>query len=250
MDNQSKITFKLLTKQGERENNEDNLGMMEKDNTYCFAVADGLGGHDKGEVASELVINECMSFFYAHVNEDTVLQDAIMNSQKKLLELQDEEHAWGKMKTTIVAFVLKGDNARWAHVGDSRLYCFENKRLIKRTLDHSVPQMLASSGQIREKEIRHHADRNRLLRVMGTEWDEPRYELSEPLVLKPNKNYAFLMCTDGFWELITEKEMKKCLKKSQTVEEWILTMEKIVLENGVGTGMDNYTALGVFVERE
>ena len=72
------------------------------------------------------------------------------------------------MKTTVVVLHIKNKNARWAHVGDSRLYFFKNKKLIERTLDHSVPQNLVVCKEIKEKDIRYHADRNRLLRVLGT----------------------------------------------------------------------------------
>ena len=242
------ITYKLFTNVGERDNNEDNLGMMEMDGKFCFVVADGLGGHDKGEVASELVVRETMKYFCEHYSEETFLGDAIQKAQNDLMDLQKQERAVGQMKTTIVALTIEGNKAQWAHVGDTRLYHFEKAKLRGQTLDHSVPQMLASSGQIREKEIRNHPDRNRLLRVMGSEWDNPRYEVSQVCELNVKKQNAFLMCTDGFWELITEKEMSKCLKSASSVDEWISKMADIVAKNGKGTRMDNYTAIGVFVE--
>ena len=94
---------------------------------------------------------------------------------------------------------------QWGHVGDSRLYYFKNGRIVKRTLDHSVPQMLVAAGEIDEKEIRHHPDRNRLVRVMGMEWDEPKYQVSEPMPEEPGQ--AFLLCSDGFWENIEEEQI-------------------------------------------
>ena len=79
-----------------------------------------------------------------------------------------------------------------------------------RTIDHSIPQMLALAGEIKEKEIRRHPDRNKLLRVVGTDWENPQYEISEDV--EKTGGEAFLLCSDGFWENITEKEMVKCLK--------------------------------------
>ena len=105
--------------------------------------------------------------------------------------------------------------------------------------------MLVNRGDIREKDIRHHEDRSRLLRVMGTEWDAPKYQVVEGISL--TKRSSFLLCSDGFWELIDEKMMCKLLKKSATPEEWLKNIEKIVLENGRGSNMDNYSAIAVFV---
>ena len=103
--------------------------------------------------------------------------------------------------------------------------------------------MLALAGDIKEKDIRRHSDRNMLLKVIGTEWDEPQYELEPPMELK--KETAFLLCTDGFWDFIDEKTMQKTLKKSKTAEEWCKTMVDIVRENGRGNNMDNFSAITV-----
>ena len=149
------------------------------------------------------------------------------------------------MKTTVACLTLSGDSARFAHVGDSRIYYFERFKYIVRSQDHSVPQMLVNRGDIREKDIRHHEDRSRLLRVMGTEWDAPKYQVVEGISL--TRRSSFLLCSDGFWELIDEKMMCKTLRKADSPEKWLSDMEKIVLENGKGTTMDNYSAIAVFV---
>ena len=104
-------------------------------------------------------------------------------------------------------------------------------------MDHSVPQMLVMAREIKEKDIRNHPDRNRLLKVMGIEWEEPAFKIEEPL--RTDECQAILMCSDGFWELITEKEMCKILKKSNTVQEWIEKMAEVVQENGKDKNMDN-----------
>lgn len=105
--------------------------------------------------------------------------------------------------------------------------------------------MLASRGDIRDKDIRRHEDRNRLLRVMGSEWDRPEYQMSNQIPL--TNHTSFLLCSDGFWELIDEKMMCKTLKKSNTPEKWLQSMETVIWENGRGTNMDNYSAIAVFV---
>ena len=104
--------------------------------------------------------------------------------------------------------------------------------------------MLALSKEIKEEQIRNHPDRNMLLRVMGVEWEEKMYELMAPIPLK--KCQAFLLCSDGFWELITEKEMCEQLKKASSVDEWLSNMIQIVKKNGMGKNMDNYSAIAVW----
>lgn len=149
------------------------------------------------------------------------------------------------MKTTVTCLVLRGETAKFAHIGDSRIYYFEKGKYVMRSQDHSVPQMLVKRGEIAEKDIRRHEDRSLLLRVMGTEWDGPKYQVVEGITL--TKRSSFLLCSDGFWELIDEKMMCKTLKKAANPQEWLDSMEKNVLENGKGTNMDNYSAIAVFV---
>lgn len=239
------ITYAMLTNKGDRENNEDCIGMKEDKGAYCFVVADGLGGHERGEVASQLVVNEMKNMFHNTKNPENYLTKAFSTSQDKLRKYQQAQHAMNEMKTTAVLLAMTEDLIQWGHIGDSRLYFFKGNRIVKRTFDHSVPQMLVASGEIKEKDIRNHPDRNRVLRVMGNEWNVPKYELSE--TVKNKKKQSFLLCTDGFWELIDEKEMKRLLKSTASVEEWLNEMEKIVRENGKGTEMDNYSAIGVWV---
>ena len=130
-------------------------------------------------------------------------------------------------------------------MGDTRTYYFRKNKIECRTKDHSVPQMMVSMGEIEEKDIRHHADRNRLLRVMGIEWTSPQYVLEKDIKLR--RKQSFLMCTDGFWEYIEDEEMEKCLKNADTVQAWLEAMNEIVRSKGAGTDMDNYTALAVWV---
>ncbi len=241
------ITYKLFTSMGERENNEDCVGMLEKDGEFCFVLADGLGGHGYGEKASETAVRKVLEHFYENGLYGDELGNAILMAQKEILHLQKEFAEYRDMKTTIVVLHIYDNKARWAHVGDSRLYFFKKSKLISRTLDHSVPQNLVICKEIKEKEIRHHPDRNRLLRVMGTIWDVPKYELSEEVEVKGDMSYAFLLCSDGFWELIEDKEIIKHLKHKSSCDEWIDGMEKVVREHGLGTGMDNYSAIAVCI---
>lgn len=235
------ITYSTLTDQGERAVNEDYLDVSITPGRQGFILCDGLGGHGCGDAASQLVAGKIRESLEASKS----LEESILYAQEELILKQKQENAEASMKTTAAVLLIQGNTARFAHVGDSRIYCFEKSKYVLRSQDHSVPQMLVNRGDIREKDIRRHEDRSRLLRVMGTEWDSPKYQVVEGIAL--TKKSSFLLCSDGFWELIDEKMMCKTLKKAFGPEEWLAEMEKIIIKNGRGTNMDNYSAIAVFV---
>lgn len=246
IDDLQPVTYSMLSKEGERENNEDNIGMYERDGEFCFVLCDGLGGHGKGELASLLAVEACMGLFAEKGYGEEVLRESFVTAQQSILKTQKMDPEAMDMKTTMVLLHIGKDSIQWGHVGDSRLYYFVNDKIVGRTIDHSVPQMLVASGEIKESEIRHHPDRNRLLRVMGLDEDEPRYTLED--VMERKGFQQFLLCSDGFWELIDEKKMQQTLKKAKNPGEWIQLMEEIVLQNGRGTNMDNYSAVAVWLK--
>ena len=237
------ITYAISTFPGDREPNEDFAAAEYSGGRYCFTVADGLGGHGRGEVASRLVCETAQQYFKDH--RECSIETMFEAAQEKLLEKQREENVVDAMKTTLNVLVVGGNGIQGGHVGDTRSYYFKKNKLVSRTKDHSVPQMMVSMGEIKDKDIRHHVDRNRLLRVMGIEWNKPQYVLSGEI--KPGHKQAFLMCTDGFWEYIEEKDMEKCLKKATDVQGWLDAMNAVVRQNGKDSDMDNYTALAVWI---
>lgn len=244
------LTFDSISEIGSRENNEDSFMIARKNNAIIVAVADGLGGHGRGEVASATVIHKLKEYFNnREISENSglieFLQGAITFAQKELMVKQAKLSAKNEMKTTLVLLTVAHDCLCWGHVGDSRLYAFKNGRLAERTLDHSIPQMLVLSKEISERKIRHHPQRNMLLRVLGVEWEKPQYAISE---VKNVSDYdALLICSDGFWELISEREMCKYLRKSKTVHEWLQRMTEKVQKNGRVSDMDNYTAIAIWM---
>ena len=240
------ITYAKYTDVGDREKNEDSIAVLSDAENGLFVLADGLGGHGKGEFASASVVNTSLQL-YSDNMAGFSLESSFERGQEILLREQQEKNNLSGMKTTMVSLLIKSGVAKWAHIGDSRLYYFKKRKLVSHTLDHSVPQMLVSMGEIKDKDIRGHEDRNRLLRVMGSPWSEKSYTVSNEI--KVNKESAFLLCSDGFWENIVEDDMVGCLKSADTVDSWLQMMIQIVNSNGRGKNMDNNSAIAVWVDK-
>lgn len=237
------IDYNIFTNVGSRSVNEDSVRVSKKDGAFCFVLCDGLGGHGKGELASACVADYIRNLFLESDDLDVFFESALDKAQEELLKQQKKLNAQFEMKTTATLLLIKDNMYRYAHIGDSRIYCFRNNKVLCRTLDHSVPQMLVLAGDIKEKKIRSHPDRNKLLRVMGVEWEGSRYTMSDYEELKSGD--AFLLCSDGFWEPILEKQMCKTLKKSTDAQNWMDEMTKIIIKNAKDTDMDNFSGIAV-----
>ena len=240
------ITYQMISEIGDRAKNEDMIGVWRDHGLFCAVLADGLGGHGDGEAASALVVECVIELFRKELKVSAeCLSLCFDKSQEYLLEEQRKRKKEQGMKTTLSIFMSDQQKTVWGHVGDSRIYQFEDGKIKSRTLDHSVPQALASAGEISEKEIQNHPDRNRLLRVMGIPWNRPAYSLSEACQCEGKQ--AFLLCSDGFWERIGEREMEQCLKRATDVNMWLETMHKKVKRTGKKKDKDNYSAIAIWL---
>lgn len=231
----------VITHAGGRDHNEDAWAEA----PGCYLVADGLGGHGGGEVASRLAVDAVATALAGQpLPAPETLTEVILEANRLIQAEQARDPRLDRMRTTLVVLATDGVQATWAHVGDTRLYHFRNGRVDVQTADHSVPQALARAGEIRPEEIRFHEDRNRLLRTLGNA-EEARPTPSErPLALAPGD--AFLLCTDGFWDYVTESEMEITLAKAPSPRDWLVAMTTRLLARAE-PGHDNYTALAVWV---
>lgn len=240
-----KISFAKYTSNGGRAVNEDCLLVSQNGSRFLAAVADGLGGHGMGDVASKLVCETAKDCFEKNRDNCGLTEKIYAESQEALFAKQKELRVSGKMRTTLNVLLADEKNIFPSHIGDSRTYYFKDKKLVKRTFDHSVPQMLAAAGQITESEIRFHEDRNRLLKVLGVEGQKPAFE--SELTLETEGNQQFLLCSDGFWELISEEQMLLCLDEAEEPQLWLDNMVELVTRNSRGRSTDNITAVAVWI---
>ncbi|KJU84110.1 serine/threonine protein phosphatase, partial [Candidatus Magnetobacterium bavaricum] len=165
-----KVLTEMMSYKGGRKNNEDFCAYKQLQDSWCWVLADGLGGYNAGEVASRLAVDTIIESFdndrEFRFNIET-LAKYIDSAQQTLLKAQEEDDLLYSMRTTIVILLADYDESLWAHIGDSRLYHLRNGQIVYQTKDHSMPKNMVESGEITPEQIRNHPDRNRLLRVLG-----------------------------------------------------------------------------------
>lgn len=225
--------------QGGREYNEDTVLAAENASAAALVAADGLGGHGGGKIASQVAAQILVNgFLRAPSVEKPSLQALFDEAEQAVVEKQT---CACKMKSTAAALFAAGGKMAFAHMGDSRVYRFQNGKIVSQTIDHSVSQMAVYAGEIEQDQIRFHIDRNRVLRALGG--GDARPEIS--IVAPPVCGDAFLICTDGFWEYVTEKNMEAQLARAASPEQWIAGMRRCLLEHAK-QGNDNFSAIAAF----
>ncbi len=229
---------------GARDSNEDAWGFF----NGCWVVADGLGGHAGGEIASWLAIEAVLNA-YQPESPISALQliKYIEASNKAIQYQQGSAPSMRKMGTTLVILVSDGITALWSHIGDSRLYLFREGRIIFQTEDHSVPQRLVRAGLLAPEDIRQHRNRNMLTHAIGDQKLLSPDFPAMPIDLLPGD--AFLLCSDGFWEAVTEHQMKEVLVTATSAKDWLDGME-FLLKHRANPFQDNYTALAIIAYKE
>lgn len=229
--------------QGGREYNEDSVGYKIAGNSGIFVVADGLGGHQYGELASSCICDVLVNSWNGEFMQDTAvwLQNQIALSNQNILKLQQEKNA--VLKSTVVALAVDHGKAVWANVGDSRLYYLHNDELMSFTNDHSVAYKKYKGGEISRDQIRTDEDQSALLRSVGSP-DRNEPELYQPVSLQPGD--AFMLCSDGLWEHITDGEVLIDFLKAETAKEWAENLLLRAIER-VNGKHDNLSVLTVIV---
>lgn len=240
----------FLTSKGGRKENQDAFAVTQlSDGSWVFCVADGLGGHAGGRVASQVAVKTLIDYVQSEkfkFEDPSRLLNAFKEVNQAIVAQQQKMPEFSKMRSTLVVLCIKDSLAFWGHVGDVRLYQFRNDQVLFQTKDHSVPQMLVDTGAITSEEIRTHPDRSRLLNALGSA--EKRVKVTIPQQYQQlEKGDKFHLSTDGFWEWILEQEMIDIYKSNQTMQQATLSMTDKVIKTArvKETDHDNLTALNI-----
>lgn len=236
-----KISAYCYTNQGGRDHNEDSVRWFVRNGRGVFVVADGLGGHGRGEVASALAADVLLEGCL-HGSPDTDGLLELFHQANEAVISEQGKPGQEEMKTTAVALSIDGDRAVWGHLGDSRLYRFSGGTLTHETRDHSVTFMKYLGGEISYMDVCHDDDRSSLLRALGKQPCKP--EAGQAHLLPGD---AFLLCSDGFWEYVYREEMLADLLKAETPEQWGQSMLLRHIRR-TPEGNDNISLIAVFVE--
>jgi serine/threonine protein phosphatase PrpC len=216
------VVASLLSDVGcQREINEDNGRYITPSDPellankgMLFVVADGMGGHSGGEIASRLAVDVITRTYYQETTDvQASLKKAILAANSAIFDEAYKNRTLYGMGTTCTAFVLKEGFAFAAHVGDSRLYLLRDNEIYLMTEDHSAVMQMVRRGLLNLEQARHHPDKNVILRALGshatvdiTTWNHP---------LPARVGDQFLLCSDGLYDLVEDKEIQNILIENQ-----------------------------------
>lgn len=225
-----------------RKVNEDSLGFATVPNGELFVVCDGMGGHVGGATASKIAVEQIIEYFKAqqYPNVYQALNDALCCANRMILDTAAANPSLKGMGTTACILLVSGNDAYIAHVGDSRIYLYEEqkKRLFRITKDHSLVQALVDQGQLDDRLAEHHAQKNVILKALGTKERVVPEVYNSPV--QPAKGDIFLICSDGLSGMIDDNGIEAILSSSQSTEQ--KTIDLVTNANLPGKGLDNITA--------
>jgi len=226
-----------------RPHNEDSFSSLDLGKQKLFVIADGMGGHDAGEVASRIavdaVIREVREGVERKRDPQTLVEHAV---QKANAAVKREATAKGSnMGTTLSVAIVAENTAYVANVGDSRVYWVENGSITQITEDHSLVAKLVAAGKLTKEEARNHPKSNLLYRTIGT--DDPVKVDTFRVDLKKDGN--LLLCTDGLWGMVADEELHRVCADEKDSKKVCAKLVEIANNNG---GQDNITAIVVKVK--
>ncbi len=191
--------------------NEDSVGYYEEEDFGIFVIADGMGGHNAGEVASKIAIDTIIEYVINHKkdrSEEEILNEAILSANRKIYRESLLNESCNGMGTTLVGAFVRGNNLTMVNIGDSRGYILKDGQLVKVTKDHSLVQELLDNGTITNEEAKNHPNKNVITRALGTNpvVTADYYSLDIRGVSK------ILLCSDGLTNEVSEEDIFRVLQ--------------------------------------
>ncbi len=248
MENNFQYISAAITDRGlseKRPQNEDSY--LEINKSGLFAVADGVGGAQAGDVASSMameILAEAFVNMQSGSDAEDVMRLGIEKANSAIFQMSHELPQLSTMATTIVALHLSGNIATIGHVGDSRLYRFSSSgNLFRETQDHSVVEEEVRAGRMTPEQAENHPSRNVISRALGA---EPTVEIDmKTIMVEPND--SFLICSDGITRHINDTEIRELLSSNMPPTEICEQMKFVCYERGAE---DNLTAVVVSISSE
>ncbi|SFN43004.1 Stp1/IreP family PP2C-type Ser/Thr phosphatase [Mycetocola miduiensis] len=208
--------------------------------THLFVVADGMGGHAGGDVASAIALQRIMQAdaeFTSAQDAEAALQTAISSANAELAETVFEHPELGGMGTTVDAIVAVGDEVAIAHIGDSRIYLLRDGELSQITTDHTFVQRLVDSGRITEEEAMVHPRRSVLMRVLGDVDSNPEIDT---MVMRTHPGDRWLLCSDGLSGVVDKDAIQVTLAQDLPARQ---VGEQLIRKALDGGAPDNVTVV-------
>lgn len=208
------------SRMGDRKGNEDRIGYSYGRDVLLMTVADGMGGHQDGEVAAEIAVTEITRRFQQEARNKLkkpaeFLLSAIQSAHRAIVGHAVAHNLLECPRTTIVACIVQNGSAYWAHAGDSRLYVIRRGQLVAQTVDHSRVQMMIDSGEITPEMAARHPERNKIFSCLGGVVP-PQISTSREFPLETGD--CIILSTDGFWAQIAPGIIGRMLARQALVE--------------------------------
>lgn len=229
-----------LTNIGIRRNTNQDYAYVSEQNVgnlpNILIVADGMGGHKAGEVASEQAVNAVLESIKQNESKDkiTIIEEAISKANEKVLNMATSDDKFKGMGTTLVVATLENNVLYVANVGDSRLYLIDNDDIRQITRDHSLVQEMVSLGKLDKESARTHARKNVITRAIGVN----EKIIADFFEADISENTKILLCSDGLSNMVEDSQISDIVKEyaGKTLEDTVRKLIDIANENG---GLDN-----------
>jgi protein phosphatase len=230
-----------VSEKGRRLNNEDFIFPAPETvdgNQKLFLVCDGVGGAEKGEIASSMACDYFSAYFSSMLEDDPTpefIQKAVQYTEAHFDNYVSEHPEAAGMATTLTMLYLGANGVTLAHIGDSRIYQFRKGEIIYRTEDHSLVHSLVKLGQITPQEALRHPQKNIILRAIQGTTNHTEAEVA--LIRDVQPGDYFFMCTDGILENFTNEELASVFRKQMASE----VIKDVLMESCDGKTHDNFS---------
>lgn len=231
-------TFYLTDPGKVRTHNEDNVIILNNNNNeFLLAVADGMGGHKAGEVASAIAIDHLhdefdkLETFGTKENAIDWLRNIVVEINNMIFDYTSKNPDSKGMGTTLVVAIKTNDYILYGNIGDSSGYVLKNEKLHKVTKDHTLVNLLVSTGELTKEEAKYHPRKNVLMRALGA---------NDPIEIDifdvDTSVKGLFLCSDGLTNMLTDEQIEKILNSNLSIEEAVV---KLIRKSNSRGGTDN-----------